>query len=182
MPKLFTTTHTFQHPFDRVTSAFWRKYPNDLATHVKAIDVTERTINADGQLVTNRIMTCENAIPPWLTAVGLPPVCHVAETSIVDPQAQEMVVKSRNLTGSSLIVIEETCTYTAQNESATHYKQQAKITSFLPFISGKFEQFTVNNMNKKSAEGLKTIENLCERIQNEGVLSLLGIKQTPNTQ
>ena len=49
MVKVFETEHTFLHPFDRVTTAFFRKYPNDAASHVKAIDITDRRIDSKGQ-------------------------------------------------------------------------------------------------------------------------------------
>lgn len=85
-------------------------------------------------MITNRIMSCESAIPSWLRSSGLPSSCFVAETSVVDPAKKEMVVKSSNISGSSVLVIEETCTYKQDkvNVHATHYQQEAKITAFLP--------------------------------------------------
>jgi len=97
MVKLFSAEHTFQHPFERVTSAFWRKYPNEAASHVKAIDITDRRIDDKGRLITNRIMSCQSALPSWLRAAGLPQQCFVAESSVVDPKTRTMVVKSSNL-------------------------------------------------------------------------------------
>jgi hypothetical protein len=85
-----------------------------------------------------------------------------------------MIVKSSNLSGSSLIVIEETCTYTQdkQDEQKTHYKQDAKITAFLPCFSSKFEHFSAQSISSKSREGMKVVEQLCQKIQRDGVLSL----------
>jgi len=174
MVKLFSTEHTFFHPFDRVTSAFWRKYPNEHASHIKGIDCFQRRIDDNGRLITHRIMSCESPVPSWLACAGLPSYCFAAEVSVVDPVTKTMVVKSRNLTGSSLLQVEETCTYsgipTAPNH--THYTQSAKITAFLPFVSNKFEQYSLSNLSNKSAQGLQTIENLCQHIQKHGVLSL----------
>jgi len=64
----------------------------------------------------------------------------VAECSVVDPKSRQMLVKSSNLSGASLMVIEETCKYSASPAAptaATLYKQEAKITAFLPFLAGK---------------------------------------------
>jgi hypothetical protein len=199
MVKLFSTEHTFRHPFDRVTSAFWRKYPNEHAAHVKAVDITDRRIDDQGRLITTRLMSCESAVPAWLRGAGLPQSCYVAESSVVDPAAQKMVVKSSNLSGASLMVVEETCTYSSvparvaatsaaaatvapspapvTPASHTHYRQEARITAFLPFLSAKFEAYTLSNMTHKSREGMAVVERLCQRIQQEGVLSLLH----PNT-
>jgi len=186
MVKLFSTEHTFRHPFDRVTSAFWRKYPNEHAAHVKAVDVTDRRIDDQGRLITTRLMSCESAVPAWLRGAGLPQSCYVAECSVVDPAAQKMVVKSSNLSGASLMVVEETCTYSSVPApvaavstpatpvpSHTHYRQEPKITAFLPFLSPKFEAYTLSNMTHKSREGMAVVERLCQRIQQDGVLSLL---------
>jgi len=179
MVKLFSTEHTFNHPFERVTSAFWRKYPNEAASHVKAIDITDRRIDESGRLITNRIMSCESALPSWIRAAGLPSQCYVAECSVVDPSSKQMVVKSCNLSGAAIMTVEETCTYTQcpiRPMAATHYKQEAKITAFLPFISSKFENYSFSSLQTKSKEGMAVVEKLCQKIQahKDGALSLLG--------
>jgi len=190
MVQLFNQEHTFAHPFSRVTSAFWRKYPNEKAPHVKAIDCLERQIvhlpaaNNNNQssnatqacLVTSRIISCESAVPGWLNSLGVSSHAYALESTVVNPVTQEMIVKSRNLTGSSLMVMEETCSYhvDADNPQHTRYSQQAKITAFLPMFSGKFETFTVQNVQRKSKEGLDTIEQLCMRIKHEGISALLS--------
>lgn len=185
MVKLFSAEHTFQHPFDRTTSAFWRKYPNDAAAHVKAIDITDRRIDAQGRLITNRIMSCESALPSWLKAAGLPQQCFVAESSVVDPRTRTMVVKSSNLSGASLMVVEETCTYQqcpTNPTTSTHYKQEAKITAFLPFLAGKFESYSLSNLQSKSKEGMAVVEKLCQKIQTAGVMSLLKFDSHATTK
>ena len=67
------------------------------------------------------------------------------------------------------MVMEETCTYKANrvDSGLTDYRQSAVITAFLPMFANKFEAFTLNNMTQKSAEGLATIETLCQRIARE---------------
>jgi len=180
MVKLFSAEHTFRHPFERVTSAFWRKYPNDASEHVKAIDVTDRRIDGQGRLITNRIVACETALPHWFRAAGLPSQCFVAESSVVDPRSKTMVVKSTNISGSSVMTLEETCTYQQAASStpaqpATIYRQEARITAFLPFLAHKFENYSFSNLQAKSMEGVQIVEHLCQRIASakDGVLSLL---------
>jgi len=223
MVKLFSTEHTFAHPFSRVSSAFWRKYPNDQAAHVQAIDCYDRRMvemtTADREhtqadhsehiaapptlpalhdavdpsllpssssssscasrsspcLVSNRIISCYTALPTWLNRVGVSNHAYAIETSIVNPATRTMIVKSRNLTGSSLMVMEETCVYTANQHNPQHtdYRQHARITALLPVFAGNFESFTLNSMSKKSKEGLQTIEALCQRLQEEGVETMI---------
>jgi len=173
MVKLFSTDHTYKHPFERVTSASWRKYPNDFASHVRGMDTYDRHLDSQGRLVSHRLMSCESAVPSWLSSFGVPSQCFVAEVSVVDPVTQTMVVKSRNLTGGSLIQVEETCTYSAvPNTSDTHYTQSARISAFLPMLSSRFEEFSRSNLSNKSKEGMAHMEDLCQRIQKDGVLSL----------
>lgn len=168
MVKLFATHHTFDHPFERVSAAFWSKYPNDAAPHVRAIDIVNRRIDQEGRLITSRIMSGQAVLPAWLRAIGLPQSCYVVETSVVDPHSRRMVVKSVNVSGSSLVSVEETCTYapcpTAPTTS-TLYTQEARITAFLPFGSGKLESFLAANMAKKSRASTDVVEQLCQRSQ-----------------
>lgn len=75
-------------------------------------------------------------------------------------------------------MVEETCTYAAAPaapHAQTTYKQEARITAFLPFLSSKFESYSVANLQSKSAEGIAVVEKLCQRIAHsaDGVLSLL---------
>jgi hypothetical protein len=186
MVKLFSIDHTFHHPFDRVTAAFWRKYPNDSAQHVRAIDVVDRHIDEQGRLVTSRIMSCESALPSWLKKAGLPQQCYVAEVSVVDPKTKVMVVKSSNLSGASVLTVEETCTYaqSAVEPRATHYRQEARVTAFLPLLASKFENYSVQSLSSKSKEGMAVVERLCQRIQNsaDGALSLLEHAVMPAKQ
>jgi hypothetical protein len=149
--------------------------PNEAAAHVRAIDVTDRRMDEQGRLITTRIMSCESALPSWMQAAGLSTNCFVCESSVVDPKTKEMVVKSSNLSGASIMVVEETCTYTQARDNPQHtkYKQEAKITAFLPFVASKFEQYSVQNLHLKSREGMAVVEKLCQRIQKFGAMSLL---------
>jgi len=177
MVKLFSANHTFYHPFDRVTSAFWRKYPNEAAPHVKHVDVVDRRVDDQGRLITSRIVSCESALPSWLRVAGMPQNVFVVESSVVDPAKQIMVVQSCNLSGSTFMTMEETCTYRQCPDnptSATQYEQTARITAFMPFVASRFENYSLSNLQRKSSEGMAVVEKLCQRIAANGVLSLLG--------
>jgi hypothetical protein len=206
MVHTFSVVHTFPYPFSVVSLAFWRKYPNVQAPHVKQIDIYDRKLikipratteelvqneevkyseNAaaaasnptelDTCLVTNRIIGCESALPSWMTSLGISSSAFAVETTIVNPRTKEMVVKSRNLTGSSLMIVEESCIYRPSKADPNHteYSQTAKISAFLPFFSQKCEQYSFQSMTAKSQNGLQTIENICEKIKSNGMVSLL---------
>lgn len=86
-----------------------------------------------------------------------------------------MIVRSRNLTGSSLITVNENCVYTQSEENPewTQYKASAEISAFLPFISGKFEKYSHDTMFSNADKGAQALENICNHINMNGVLSLI---------
>jgi hypothetical protein len=90
MVKLFSTEHTFHHPFETVTSAFWRKYPNEKAAHVRAIDAFDRAIDARGNLIVSRVVKCESALPAWLKSIGMPQSVFAVETTVVNPRTRQV--------------------------------------------------------------------------------------------
>jgi len=242
VPKLFSTEHTYRHPWSHVTSAFWRKYPNPLATHVKEIDCYDRKLISASTfyasaavtsastasqasssacssrtssslssspssisslakpavmsaappplaagdyylLVTNRLVACESPIPSWMSQLGFGTKAYATETCVVDPVRRTMTIRSRNLTGSSLMTAEETCTYSGHNENSdwTHYAQEAKVTAFMPFVSSSLESFGVGSMPEKSRKGLQAIEILCNRIKSEGLDSINSLSDAFGT-
>jgi len=148
---------------------------NPLADHVKEIDCYERKIDRSGRLVTSRLIACESPIPGWMEVLGVPTQMYAAETTVVDPEKKMMTIKSRNITGSSMLVVEETCVYSPHpiSDSWTHYRQEAKITAFMPVVSRKFESYSLASVTQASSKGLRTIEGLCERVQKEGALALV---------
>jgi len=90
-----------------------------------------------------------------------------------------MVVKSSNLSGSSLVVADETCTYTQcpiAPTTATHYRQETRVTAVgLPFFASQFERYSVASLQSTSKQGVAVIETLCQRIQTHGAPSLLSL-------
>lgn len=174
MVKLFQQDHIFQHNFDTVTSAFWRKYPNNHASHVKEIDCYARKIDGKGRLIVHRLMRCESQVPSWLCTLGISNSAYACETTIVDPVSKQMIVKSRNITGANIMIVEETCLYKphTDNPDWTSYNQSARIAAFMPFISKKIENFSYSNMALKAPLGLDVIEQLCQKMRTNGVNSL----------
>jgi len=176
MVKLFSQSHTYLHPWNNVTSAFWRKYPNPLAPQVIEVDCYDRSLDVkSGDLTTRRIVTCEiGGLPDWMSQIGVSNRIFCYETTVVNAERQEMVVKSRNLTMSSVMLIEETCAYKSHPSNAnwTQYSQEARISAFFPLLSSRLESFTHTCLSSKAIKGLEAIEFLCQRIHKEGIESL----------
>lgn len=177
--RLFQKDHVFSHPWVTTTAAFWRKYPNSAAEHVREVDVFDRTVDpTTGVLTVKRLIVCESNIPGWMTTLGFPSVGYAIETTEVDPFRQTMVIRSSNITGSAFMTVEERCTYAVAKENSawTHYSQTAEITSFAPFISSQLESWSFDNMVAKMPLGVQRIEALCERVRSRGIASLVPMK------
>jgi hypothetical protein len=183
MVKLFSTEHTYKHPWSHVTSAFWRKYPNPLATHVRQVDCYERKLcPTTHNLITHRLIAVESVLPSWMDALGFPTSAYVAETSVVNPKTREMIIKSRNISGSSVMTVEETCRYTSHptQHNWTVYTQEARISAFMPFISSRMESWSHSSLVAKSQQGLEAMELLCNRVKAQGLESLCSLGDTFN--
>ncbi|CAG2164015.1 unnamed protein product [Oppiella nova] len=57
--KIWTSEHTFSHPWHTVVQAVWRKYPNPMNPAVVGIDVIDRDIGPTGVMRTHRLISCE---------------------------------------------------------------------------------------------------------------------------
>jgi hypothetical protein len=122
--KFWGSEHVFDYPWDTCTSAMWRKYPNEHSPHVQSVDVINRKVDAQtGILSSVRLISMQSAIPSWLNRLfGVTQdQAYNFERSEVDPRqgSQRMTLRTRNLTFSDLLVVEETCTYTPHPEDPT---------------------------------------------------------------
>jgi nicotinic acid phosphoribosyltransferase len=183
MVKLFSQLHTFRHPWSTTSSAFWRKYPNPFSTHIQQVDCFERKVDAEGKLVVKRILVAETQIPAWMQKLGVSNCGYGVETTIVCPKTQTMVIKSKNVTGASVLTVEETCTYRPHPENGaewTEYKQEAEISSFMPLFASKFENWSFATITNRSQQGLVAVEALCQRVQKEGVSALASLVDNLN--
>lgn len=174
--RIFSRDHTYHHPWGNVSLAFWRKYPNKFSEHLQAVDTYRRHYNPEtGDLTVHRLVAADQALPPWVVALGIDPRAYGLEQTVVNARHQTMVVRSQNLTGASLLVVEETCTYQPQAENShwTQYHQEARIKACLPLVSGRLEHSTLASLAAKSNEGLEVIEQLCQDMRVRGPLSVL---------
>eukprot|EP00475_Leptophrys_vorax_P006144 TRINITY_DN13766_c0_g1_i1.p1 TRINITY_DN13766_c0_g1~~TRINITY_DN13766_c0_g1_i1.p1 ORF type:complete len:199 (-),score=21.54 TRINITY_DN13766_c0_g1_i1:40-636(-) len=168
MVKLFSNEHVYEHPWPLVTQAFWRKYPNQHYPHVQAVDCFARKLTKDGVFVTHRLITGKVSVPSWMSFLPIPSTTMVVEESRVDPINQILTLRTRNITGSQLLTVQETCVYKthAEDSSKTFYRQEALITAFAPMVTAKIEQHTFSSFTAQAEKGLMVIENLCQELRD----------------
>lgn len=165
--KLFETTHHFEYPWDQVTAANWRKYPNELAAHVVLVDVLSRTIDAEKKILrTERLIGCKQAIPRWLSyAIGAQERNYVREVSEVDLENQTLVMKLMNLTLNHFMLVNETVVYKPNPENPLHstcFTQLAEITAYASIarICDKIEEWSIERFQQNAKAGRLAFESV----------------------
>lgn len=70
MVRCHSKTHTYDAPWDEVTSAFWIKYPNNRAHYVKSVDTIAREVDVPNKTVRQkRLLALEYHMPSWIESV-----------------------------------------------------------------------------------------------------------------
>jgi len=172
MVKIFSNDHTYKHPWGHVTSAYWRKYPNPTARHVVHVDCFGRHLDPNTRVLTShRVFTLVLNVPDVLRKFGAVPVrWYSYEVASVSPDKQELVVRTRNVSLSSYLSYDETCTYKPhpENSSWTAYRQVVRLNASVFLAGPMIENHSLNALVTKSKQGLETIEMLCQRIRSCG--------------
>ena len=148
MVTLFDNSCVYKHPWTSVSMAFWRKYPNSSSPHIQSIDTFRRMFDpVTGNLTISRLIICENS---WFGKV------YGVEETICNNKLHTMKVKCINITGSSMLSVEENCEYKRLHEDTTEYTQHVRISSFVPGMENRvFQSFC-----KMSPLGMSVIRNM----------------------
>uniref|UniRef100_A0A1B6C3K4 PRELI/MSF1 domain-containing protein n=1 Tax=Clastoptera arizonana TaxID=38151 RepID=A0A1B6C3K4_9HEMI len=167
--KIWTSEHTFNHPWETVAKAAWRKYPNPINPAVIGTDVVERKV-VDGVLLTHRLVSSKWGFPTWVQKlVGSPSVCYASEWSQVDPNVRQMELKTRNLTFGSFIAVDETLSYQPHPEdvSKTLLRQEAVVTVRGVPLQNSLEDLLTNTIKTNAGKGRLAIEWVIDKIDKE---------------
>ncbi|CAN6643097.1 protein Ups3p, mitochondrial [Trichomonascus vanleenenianus] len=169
--KIFSTEHFFDYSWDQVSAANWKKYPNEMSTHVVAVDTLRREVDPKtGVLTSERLITCKQAIPKWILAmVGGTDVSFVREVSEVDPRTKTLTLRSVNLTMNHLLSVYEIVTYSPDPknpENSTVFRQEAQITAYASFrrLCNKMEQWSVDRFSQNAKLGKAGFESVLEKV------------------
>lgn len=168
--KIYKSEHVFDHPWETVVQAAQQKYPNPLNPSVLGVDVLDREVGRDGVLRSHRLMSTEWGMPSWLTNfVGLNQTCYVSEHSEVNPGRRTMNLRSRNLTFSHYLTINEQLTYVPHPEDSnrTLLTQEAVITvKGLP-LTDYLEGMVTGTCSSKALVGRQGMEWVISKIKEE---------------
>eukprot|EP01110_Echinostelium_bisporum_P003789 TRINITY_DN19261_c0_g1_i1.p1 TRINITY_DN19261_c0_g1~~TRINITY_DN19261_c0_g1_i1.p1 ORF type:complete len:205 (+),score=44.68 TRINITY_DN19261_c0_g1_i1:136-750(+) len=170
MPLFETLNHIYKHAWADISMASWRKYPNPQRPDVLSVDLLSRDLDpTTGVLTTKRLICCKGQGPTWAQKLMGASHCFFVEEATIDPKSQKMVLTSRNLSFSDLILMEEVCTYTPHldNVKWTQFKQEAKVTAFPFGIKGKLECFLLEKFKSNATKGREIMEQAIARVKQE---------------
>lgn len=168
--KIWTSEHVFDHPWETVVLAAWRKYPNPMNPSVVAVDTVDRNVDKSGQLKTHRVLSTEWGLPTWVTRlVGMDRACYVSEHSEVDPSKKWMKLQSRNLTFCNFVTIDEQLVYSPHpsDTSRTLLRQEAVVSVKGVPMTDYMENVIKGTMASKAGQGRQAIEWVISRIKEE---------------
>ncbi|KAK9709745.1 PRELI-like family [Popillia japonica] len=158
--KIWTSEHTFNHPWETVATAAWRKYPNPHNPAVIGTDVVERRV-VNGVLHTHRLVSSKWYFPRWAQAlIGSAKVCYASEKSKVDPIGREMILKTINLTFCRHIAVNETIKYVPHpsDPTKTLLKQEATVTVKGVPLNTYMEDLLTNKISLNAGKGRQAME------------------------
>lgn len=70
--KFFEADFLYSHSWENVTTAIWKKYPNDKVNHVLKVDTLSQSVDpVTGVLTVERLLTCKQKIPYLIRQVTL---------------------------------------------------------------------------------------------------------------
>jgi hypothetical protein len=167
--KEIETKHYWQYPFDLLTFANFRKYPNEFADHVISNDVLSRKILPNGLMVTDRLLQLKQPIPSFLRRLGLPfpETTYFFERSILNPQTQAFEATTHNLSMRSFFQATEICSYFADKESGgTNFHQKASFTA-CSYFSKIIEDFAVSRFESNADKGRKGLRSVLQALEDE---------------
>ncbi|CAG9802499.1 unnamed protein product [Chironomus riparius] len=167
--KIWTSEHIFNHPWETVVQAAWRKYPNPMNTAVIGTDVVERDIK-DGVLHSHRIVSSQWHFPKWVEKIiGVPKVVYASERSTVDAEGRQMTLKTTNVTFGTFLSVDEVLQYAPhpKDPAKTLLKQQATVSVEGVPLCRYMEDALTKNISFNANRGRQGLEWVINKINTE---------------
>nr|XP_034336216.1 PRELI domain containing protein 3B isoform X4 [Crassostrea gigas] len=137
----WSSEHIFEHPWEDVVRAAYRKYPNPCNPAVKGVDVVNRSVCPQGTIQSHRLLSTEFPLPEVAARLTLGHLVTVHERMEYFPHPQD--------------------------RSKTCLKQQSTVKVNVPFLSGYLERLLIENFEKNAMKGRNGMEWVMDRIKEE---------------
>ncbi|VVC34653.1 PRELI/MSF1 domain [Cinara cedri] len=155
--KIWTAQHTFNHPWETVVQAFWKKYPNSMATIDQDVGLVDRQVK-NGELYSHRLITTK-LLPNWAcTLMGPISKFYANEYSEVNRDRRQLKLNRRNISLRPFVEVQEELIYEPHPDDPqkTLLKQTAYVTVEGLLFSGFIEDIltikvSVNAVKRRRA-------------------------------
>uniref|UniRef100_A0A7E4W6J1 PRELI/MSF1 domain-containing protein n=1 Tax=Panagrellus redivivus TaxID=6233 RepID=A0A7E4W6J1_PANRE len=167
--RIWTSEHIFDHPWDTVVNAAYRKYPNPINGAVKGMDVVVQDVS-DGVLRSERLLQSHFHIPGWVTKLtGFSGTQYSHEVSTIDPVHRHMTLTTRNLNAASFLRVNEKLTYEPDpsDPQRTVLKQEATVSVNLPAFTDYCEKAFLTTYQTNALKGRSGVEWVIDNIKRE---------------
>ena len=169
--RFFERSHVYESDWETVTAAWWVKYPNPAATHVKEIHTVSREI-FKSRFSVRRLFYLEYGLPNWVQTMFKSKMEGWGVEEVrVNKEPKCLVAIGHNITFGSFFQMREEIRYTPHPENSSHtlfeQKMQFKVFGFGP-IGGSLETAARDSAAGKSSAGVRVMESVIERLNAEG--------------
>ncbi|KAE9421758.1 hypothetical protein Angca_007255 [Angiostrongylus cantonensis] len=191
--KIWNSEHVFDHDWETVVTAAWRKYPNPMNQGVTGMDVMRQTLRA-GKIMSERIIQSHFHIPSWVTKLtGFSGTQYSHEYTVIDPEARTMSLTTRNVRNTYLLSliyspivsasvssnfklncchflqVDEKLTYTPlpDDPTKTILRQEASVAITLPAFADYCEKTFIGVYSSNAAKGRKGVEWVIDQLKKE---------------
>ncbi|KAM6976757.1 PRELI domain containing protein 3B-like [Aplochiton taeniatus] len=169
--KIWASEHIFNHPWETVTKAAMQKYPNPMNPSVFGVDVLDRSVDVDGRLHSNRLLSTEWGLPSMAKSMfGVTRSrTYVQEHSVVDPKEKIFELKSTNISFTNLVSVDEKLTYKPHplDPEKTVLSQEAVITVKGISLSSYLEGLMAKTISSNACKGREAMEWVIRRLNTE---------------
>ncbi|GLU19373.1 hypothetical protein SLE2022_356280 [Rubroshorea leprosula] len=179
MVKAYKQEHVYKHPWERVTSASWRKFadPENKRTlsHILEVDTLNHKVDpVSGKLYTTRGLTIHAPGSWFVRKIVGQDIYHCVESTVVDAKSQSMQLTTRNISLQKFVEVEEKIQYVPHPDNPTEWTICQQETSIrikplaaLASMAEKIEQRCAERFMQNSAKGREVMERICKYLEAE---------------
>ncbi|KAE9600371.1 hypothetical protein Lal_00045583 [Lupinus albus] len=179
MVKAYTQEYIFKHPWERVTSASWRKFVDKenklILSHILEVDTLNHNLDSSsGKLCATRAIKVHCPGPWFVRKIVGQDICHCLESTVVDARSRSMQLISWNISLQKFIEVEEKTRYDPHPDNPTGWticRQETSIRikplSALASMAEKVEQKCAERFLQNSGKSREVMERICKYLEAE---------------
>lgn len=162
----FSKKHIYKFSWENVIIAFWNKYPNNLQSHVRRVDIINFNFDEKNKILhTRRLFSLKYSSPKLLERIiGNNLSGFAIEESVTDFNNRNHISNGTNHSFKNIFSVQEVCSLNSCKDSleSTIYTQDMVLKlnmkkDQLNWIGKLFENAAIQSFNEKSTSGIKAM-------------------------